>query len=92
MSELLTDLYSFHSCNGRSRHSRAHLLIRNIQECDTRYLRALLENDVRVIVECEELAKFRGYGPLIPCNYVASPSSQRQLCRRSFPPFSTTIT
>ncbi|KAG1788472.1 uncharacterized protein HD556DRAFT_1245206, partial [Suillus plorans] len=58
---------------------RAHLLIWNIQECDTQYLRALLEDDRHTILEREDLAKSRGYGPLIPCNYVTSPSSQRQL-------------
>ncbi|KAG2346777.1 hypothetical protein BDR05DRAFT_997176 [Suillus weaverae] len=44
------------------------------------HTRSLLDNDNIIISECEELAKSRGYGPLLPCSYVTSPSSQRQVC------------
>ncbi|KIK33429.1 hypothetical protein CY34DRAFT_46530, partial [Suillus luteus UH-Slu-Lm8-n1] len=54
-----------------------HLFIRNLQESDTRYLQALLDDDRRIITECEQLAKSQGYGPLMPCSFVTSPSSQK---------------
>ncbi|KAG1887408.1 uncharacterized protein F5891DRAFT_967475 [Suillus fuscotomentosus] len=70
----------FVRCKLRSHTRRTHLFIRNLQECDTRYLQALLDDDHIIISECEQLAKSQGYGPLLPCSYVTSPSSQRQVC------------
>ncbi|KAG1841105.1 hypothetical protein DFJ58DRAFT_732557 [Suillus subalutaceus] len=49
-------------------------------ESDTRYLQALLDDDRHMITECEQLAKSRGYGPLMPCSFVTGPSSQKQVC------------
>ncbi|KAG2137941.1 hypothetical protein DEU56DRAFT_736613 [Suillus clintonianus] len=70
----------FIRCSLYSRTSRSHLFIRNLQESDTRYLQALLNDDRCIIAECEQLAKSRGYGPLMPCSFVTSPSSQKQVC------------
>ncbi|KAG2127173.1 uncharacterized protein EDB93DRAFT_1270945, partial [Suillus bovinus] len=70
----------FVHCKLRSHTRRTHLFIRNLQECNTRYLQALLDDNHIIISECEQLAKSQGYGPLLPCSYVTSPSSQRQVC------------
>ncbi|KAG2045256.1 hypothetical protein BDR03DRAFT_930234 [Suillus americanus] len=75
------DAYSqpFVRCKLRSHTCHTHLFIWNLQEYNTRYLRALLDNDNDIILECEQLAKSQGYGPLLLCTYVTSPSSQRQV-------------
>ena len=51
-----------------------------MQEYDTKYLQALLDNNWEVFSKHEHDAKSKGYGPLMPCDYVASPSMQTQLC------------
>jgi len=68
-------------CQHRSRNDRAHLILRNLQEFDISYLTALISGDSMTIKQHEELAKYRGYGPLVPCTFVASPSEQKQICR-----------
>ncbi|KAF8833796.1 hypothetical protein BDN67DRAFT_998876 [Paxillus ammoniavirescens] len=70
----------FIRCRLRSSSHTMHLMLHGLQEYDTQYLRALLENDWPVINERENTAKTAGYGPRVPCTFVASPSSQSQLC------------
>ncbi|KIJ11659.1 hypothetical protein PAXINDRAFT_15478 [Paxillus involutus ATCC 200175] len=64
----------------RSSSHTMHLMLHGLQEYDTQYLCALLENDWPVINERENTAKTAGYGPRVPCTFIASPSSQSQLC------------
>ncbi|KAG2116152.1 hypothetical protein DEU56DRAFT_748432 [Suillus clintonianus] len=66
-------------CQFRSQNNRSHLILGNLQEFDTRYLQALLDDDEVLIASHEEDARQDGYGPLIPCRFVASPSEQKQL-------------
>ena len=56
-----------------------------MQEYDTEYLQALLADNWEVINRHECGVKSKGYGPLMPCDYVASPSTQTQLCRKLIP-------
>ncbi|KIK77556.1 hypothetical protein PAXRUDRAFT_166459, partial [Paxillus rubicundulus Ve08.2h10] len=63
-----------------SSHCTTHLMLRGLQEYDTQYLHALLENDWPVINKCENAAKMAGYGPHVPCKFIASPFSQSQIC------------
>ncbi|KAF9231054.1 hypothetical protein BU15DRAFT_29339, partial [Melanogaster broomeanus] len=70
----------FICCQYHTRTRRSHLILRNLQEYDLDYLRALLENNTSVIAKHEGAARERGYGPLVPCSFVASPSEQKQLC------------
>ncbi|KAG1862305.1 hypothetical protein F4604DRAFT_1657854 [Suillus subluteus] len=70
----------FIRCSLHSRIARSHLFIRNLQESDTCYLQALLDDDRHIITKCEQLAMSRGYGPLMPCSFVTGPSSQKQVC------------
>ncbi len=44
------------------------------------YLTALLASDSAIIFAHEEAARCLGYGPLVPCQFMASPSEQRSLC------------
>ncbi|KIK94529.1 hypothetical protein PAXRUDRAFT_142639 [Paxillus rubicundulus Ve08.2h10] len=69
-------------CAHCTRTLSTHLIICNLQEYDTRYLRALLEDDHTIISKCEMFAKSHSYGPLVPCSYIASPSSQHQYCHK----------
>lgn len=68
-------------CEYRSRTDRAHLILRNLQEFDLGYLKALLTKDVVTIAIYEGQAKIGGYGPLVPCSFTASASEHRQHCR-----------
>ena len=68
------------SCSLRSHDHPWHLLLYGMQEYDTKYLQALLDNNWEVISKHEHDAKLKGYGPLMPCDYVASSSMQTQLC------------
>ncbi|KAF8836644.1 hypothetical protein BDN67DRAFT_983787 [Paxillus ammoniavirescens] len=66
----------YHSCEDHS-----HLILHNFQEFDTGYLKALLIDDKSTITMYEEgQAKVHGYGPLVPCTFVASPSEHKQHC------------
>ncbi|KIJ21162.1 hypothetical protein PAXINDRAFT_6932 [Paxillus involutus ATCC 200175] len=60
--------------------SSAHLVLRNLQEFNTEYLRALLDDDQNVVNCIEQHAKTLGIGPLAECNFTASPCEQKQLC------------
>ncbi|KAJ7652908.1 hypothetical protein B0H17DRAFT_1147298 [Mycena rosella] len=71
---------SFLQCQYRKITDKAHLILRTLDEFDIPYLRALLENDSRVIDEREELARQFGYGPRAPCSFTAAPSAKKQLC------------
>ncbi|KAJ7159144.1 hypothetical protein C8R43DRAFT_882333 [Mycena crocata] len=71
---------SFVQCQHRKANDKAHLILCTLDEFDITYLRALLENDSRVIVEREELARQFGYGPCAPCSFTASPSARKELC------------
>ncbi|KAG1799560.1 hypothetical protein EV424DRAFT_1545973 [Suillus variegatus] len=62
--------------------ARTHLVLRNLDEFNTDYLRALIENDLKAISFYETRAKNDGYGPLMPCTFVASPAEQKQCCRK----------
>ncbi|KAH7903935.1 hypothetical protein BJ138DRAFT_1019827 [Hygrophoropsis aurantiaca] len=79
---ILVDKYQqpFIQCQFRSQSHRHHLVLRSLQEYDTQYLRALLENDTMHISEHKNNAKRGGYGPLVPCTFVASPVEQKQRC------------
>ncbi|KAF8126785.1 hypothetical protein EV363DRAFT_1298507 [Boletus edulis] len=68
------------SCQHQRRGDRSHLLLRNLQEYDIDYLRALLENDMNTVAIHENAALQGGYGPRVPCTFVASPSEQKQRC------------
>ncbi|KAG2086384.1 uncharacterized protein F5147DRAFT_588546 [Suillus discolor] len=70
----------FIRCSLHSHTARSHLFIQNLQESDTCYLQALLNDDHHMITKCEQLAKSQGYGPLMPCSFVTGPSSQKQVC------------
>ncbi|KAG6374217.1 hypothetical protein JVT61DRAFT_4875 [Boletus reticuloceps] len=76
---------SFICCSLRSHDRPRHLLLYSVQEYDTKYLQALLEDNWDVVNKHECDARSKGYGPLMPCDYVASPSTQTQLCRKSIP-------
>ncbi|KAF8997022.1 hypothetical protein BDQ17DRAFT_1249116, partial [Cyathus striatus] len=67
-------------CQYRTNSNRDHLLLRNIQEFDISYLEALLSNDKVRIKHYEQRAYEKGYGPLVPCTFQASPSEQKQCC------------
>ncbi|KAJ7219839.1 hypothetical protein C8J57DRAFT_1095131 [Mycena rebaudengoi] len=67
-------------CEKRSEKSRSHLSLRNLDQFEIPYLRALLTNDMETIQKFELSAKELGYGPLAPCSFTASPSAQKQLC------------
>ncbi|KAF8157089.1 hypothetical protein B0H34DRAFT_798402 [Crassisporium funariophilum] len=66
-------------CEFRS-NSGSHLILRNLQEFDMKYLTALLQNDTSIIASLEQQACLDGYGPLAPCSFRASASEQKQLC------------
>ncbi|KAG9309526.1 hypothetical protein JVU11DRAFT_10503 [Chiua virens] len=60
--------------------TRAHLLLRNLQEFDTNYLHALLLGDSTCYLHTENVFKTLGVGPLAPCTFAASPSEQKSNC------------
>jgi len=60
---------------------KAHLIIRNLHEFDLVYLQALFYNNLPAIWEHEMAAKAEGYGPLVPCGFIAAPREQKELCR-----------
>ncbi|KAJ7065891.1 hypothetical protein B0H15DRAFT_807690 [Mycena belliarum] len=70
----------FIQCQKRSVQNRSHLILRNLDEFEIPYLRALLTDDSALIQEYELSAKALGYGPLSPCSFTAPPSAQKQLC------------
>jgi hypothetical protein len=74
-----------HSCkqyaNRTVSQATSHLVLRNLDEFNTEYLRALIENDATTISFYERRAKQDGYGPLIQCSFVASPAELKQRCR-----------
>ncbi|KAJ7493180.1 hypothetical protein B0H11DRAFT_2277283 [Mycena galericulata] len=70
----------FIECEKRSKKSISHLILRNLDEFEIPYLRALLTDNFIVIAQYELSAKAQGYGPLSPCPFTASPSAQKQLC------------
>ncbi|KAG1746028.1 uncharacterized protein EDB91DRAFT_1080250 [Suillus paluster] len=76
------DKFNWHyiQCQLRSRDDLSHLILCNLQEFDTGYLQALLDDDKVVIASHEQDVRDNGYGPLIPCHFVASLSQQKQLC------------
>ncbi|KII88254.1 hypothetical protein PLICRDRAFT_29844 [Plicaturopsis crispa FD-325 SS-3] len=67
-------------CEHRSKSRRSHLILRNLDEYNIEYLRALLHNDSDRQRLLEEAAEDEGYGPLVPCSYTASPSEQKEMC------------
>lgn len=71
-------------CRLHSSFCPRHLKLGGLQEYDMQYLHALLEDDWNTINLYEIAAKMSGYGPHLPCDYVASPSTQSQLCRKYF--------
>ena len=75
--------YNKHSrCSQRSPDSPgAHLLLRNLQEFDIPYLRALLEDDSKWYLHVESHAKSLGIGPLAPCTFATSPVKHKAHCR-----------
>ena len=69
------------SCKFRSRRDHAHFILYDLQEYDINYLWALLEDNKTIIAQHEIAAMQKGYGPLVPCTYVASSSQHTQHCR-----------
>ena len=70
-------------CSKRSSGSkRPHLLLRNLQEFDTPYLRVLLSGDSDWYLRVENYVKSLGIGPLAPCVFAASPNEQKINCRK----------
>ena len=67
---------------GSSGRGSPHLLLRNLQEFDTPYLRALLSGDSDWYLRVENYAKSLGIGPLAPCIFAASPNEQKTNCRK----------
>ncbi|KAG2111578.1 uncharacterized protein F5147DRAFT_744738 [Suillus discolor] len=65
--------------------ARTHLVLQNLDEFNTDCLRALIENDCKAISFYETRAKNDGYGPLMPCTFVASPARQKQCCCDIYP-------
>jgi len=84
---LLTSLFDksgpFCRCEHRTHRNQSHLIIRNLQEYDTDYLQALLEGDEASISSFELNARRLGYGPRLPCSFVAPHSKQKMDCRTS---------
>ncbi|KIJ37987.1 hypothetical protein M422DRAFT_259373 [Sphaerobolus stellatus SS14] len=70
----------FIQCEKRGPGHCGHLRIRNLNEFNLQYLQALFEDNLPEILKYEEAAKAEGYGPLVPCSYVAAPQEQRQYC------------
>jgi hypothetical protein len=77
-----TQLRKKFRCEHRKSGHCAHLLLHNLQEIDTVYLEALLTNNIETILAYELAAQKDGYGPLVPCGIVASPTEQKMLCRK----------
>ncbi|KAG1869710.1 hypothetical protein C8R48DRAFT_597246 [Suillus tomentosus] len=77
-----TDKYNqrFIQCEHCSHADRAHLILWNLQEFNINYLQALLAHDIAAIVIHEECAEHCGYGPLVPCDFVALPVEHKQTC------------
>ncbi|KZP33349.1 hypothetical protein FIBSPDRAFT_718116, partial [Athelia psychrophila] len=62
------------------RKQRAHLILQNLDEYNIPYLAALLSDDPVRVHEHEQGALENGYGPLVACNFMASPSEQKSHC------------
>lgn len=75
---------TFLRCEHRKPTDTAHLVLRNLDEFEIAYLRALLDNDINGVYTHEKEAMDAGYGPRLACTYTASPSTQKQLCRKVF--------
>ncbi|KIK81572.1 hypothetical protein PAXRUDRAFT_107757, partial [Paxillus rubicundulus Ve08.2h10] len=58
-----------------------HLVLHNLQEFDTEYLCALLDNNQNVVNHIKQHAKTLWIGPLAECDFTASPCEQKQLCQ-----------
>ncbi|KIM62795.1 hypothetical protein SCLCIDRAFT_119102 [Scleroderma citrinum Foug A] len=58
-------------------HDQSHLVIRNLQEFNINYLRALLENDEAEIYSFELKAERKGYGLRLHCSFLTLPSAQK---------------
>ena len=71
------DLGLFCRCEHRMRHDQSHLVIRNLQEYNINYLRALLENDEAEIYSFELKAERKGYGPCLRYSFLTFPSAQK---------------
>ncbi|KZV98486.1 hypothetical protein EXIGLDRAFT_832155 [Exidia glandulosa HHB12029] len=71
---------SYLECEHRHSADRAHLVLRNLQDYDTSYLEALVKGDMETVRQHEELARSRGYGPLVSCSHTRSCRSQAQQC------------
>lgn len=57
------------------------LALHNLDEYNIPYLAALLANDQASIAIHERDAGQKGYGPLVPCSFMASPSEKKSFCR-----------
>ncbi|KIJ39135.1 hypothetical protein M422DRAFT_258014 [Sphaerobolus stellatus SS14] len=58
--------HPFIQCENRQKGHQAHLIIRNLNEFNLEYLRALCTDELATIMDIEEKAGREGYGPLIP--------------------------
>ncbi|KZP27764.1 hypothetical protein FIBSPDRAFT_730391 [Athelia psychrophila] len=66
-------------CEFYQRDCRSHLILQNLDEYNIPYLAALISNDQARVFEHEAVAKHHGYGPLVACGFMASPSEQKSL-------------
>lgn len=56
--------------------------LRDLDGFNLKYLRSLVCNDMDAIKIFEDIAKCDGYGPLIPCDFIAGSSQKTQRCRK----------
>ena len=68
------------SCEFCSHRDHAHFVLYDLQEYDINYLQALLKDNKTIIAQYGIAAMHKGYGPLVPCTYVASSSQHTQHC------------
>ncbi|KAF8997410.1 hypothetical protein BDQ17DRAFT_1429090 [Cyathus striatus] len=67
-------------CEFRTRSDKAHLILRNLQEFNLDYLKALVGRDISCMLSHETRAWLNGYGPLMACTFQASPSEKKTKC------------
>lgn len=77
-------LFTENSCEFCSCKDHAHFILYDLQEYDVDYLQALLENNKTIIAQYKIAAKQQEYGPLVPCNFVASSSHHMQHCHEYY--------
>lgn len=72
--------HSNYSCEYFSKNSQNHLRLRNLNEYNIDYLKALFSANKSRIYEYESFAAQQGFGPLAPCNEVSIARGKKELC------------